>query len=176
MVDRFSLYLIKPSHYGTTTDTSSNGSAPRSPPIRARRDARTVGRLPQPTKVLGCADVEIEIAVIDETNTRVRPERIADQIAPAEGGPGLVCLVGVQSNQFPHATDLARRFPRPGRAGGPRRVPCLRLPRDASADASDDLVEAAIARGFAVRFSKRGRGPPRYGVAGRLRGPDAAAL
>jgi hypothetical protein len=27
------------------------------------------------------------------------------------GGKGLICLVGVQSNQFPHAVDLARRPP-----------------------------------------------------------------
>src|SRR5262249_36045744 len=40
-------------------------------------------------------------------NTRIRPERIARRIG---AGGGLVCLVGVQSNQFPRAMDIARRL------------------------------------------------------------------
>ena len=58
-------------------------------------------------------DADIEIFVIDETNARVRPDRIAKQIKAA-GGHGMVALVGVQSNQFPRAMDLAR----PLRAAG----------------------------------------------------------
>ena len=56
-------------------------------------------------KVLG-DDVEIEIHAFDETNTRVRPTRIASLIETA--GAGMVMLVGVQSNQFPRALDIAR--------------------------------------------------------------------
>ncbi|MEA2491648.1 MAG: hypothetical protein QOH21_3440 [Acidobacteriota bacterium] len=56
-------------------------------------------------KILG-EDVAIEIHPYDETNTRVRPERLARMIE--EAGSGMVMLVGVQSNQFPHALDLAR--------------------------------------------------------------------
>jgi hypothetical protein len=59
-------------------------------------------------KVLG-ADVDIELVPIDETNTRVHPERLAARIR-RDGGTGLVGLVGVQSNQYPRALDLARRF------------------------------------------------------------------
>ena len=55
--------------------------------------------------VLG-RDVELEIHPIDETHTRVRPGRIASLIEQA--GAGMVMLVGVQSNQFPRALDLAR--------------------------------------------------------------------
>jgi radical SAM superfamily enzyme YgiQ (UPF0313 family) len=55
-------------------------------------------------RVLG--DVELEILPIDETNTRVRPEKLAKLIEDA--GAGMVMLVGVQSNQFPRALDLAR--------------------------------------------------------------------
>jgi len=51
--------------------------------------------------------VDLEIAAFDETNTRIRPARIARWIKEG-GGLGLVALVGVQSNQFPHAIDLAR--------------------------------------------------------------------
>jgi hypothetical protein len=62
----------------------------------------------QERHVLG-PDIHIDIHEADETNTRIRPERIAAAIA-ATGGLGLVALVGVQSNQFPRAMDLARRF------------------------------------------------------------------
>ncbi len=58
-------------------------------------------------------DVDIEIVAIDETNARVRPDRIARQIKEA-GGLGLVGFVGVQSNQFPRVMDVAR----PLRAAG----------------------------------------------------------
>jgi len=63
-------------------------------------------------KVLG-DDVEMRFTTIDETNTRVRPEKIAREIRRA-GGRALIGLIGVQSNQFPHAVDLARAFKREG--------------------------------------------------------------
>ena len=46
---------------------------------------------------------------IDETNRRVRPDRIIRMIRET-GGRALIGLVGVQSNQFPRAVDLARPF------------------------------------------------------------------
>ena len=55
--------------------------------------------------VLG-EDVAIEIHPFDETNTRIRPKRLARMIE--EAGAGMVMFVGVQSNQFPHALDLAK--------------------------------------------------------------------
>jgi hypothetical protein len=51
-------------------------------------------------------DVDIDIYAFDETNTRIRPERLAAMIEAA--GAGMVMLTGVQSNQFPRALDLAR--------------------------------------------------------------------
>lgn len=63
-------------------------------------------------RVLG-DDVDIRITAWDETNTRIRPDAIVEQIR-ASGGRGLVCLVGVQTNQFPRAVDIAR----PLRAAG----------------------------------------------------------
>jgi radical SAM superfamily enzyme YgiQ (UPF0313 family) len=51
-------------------------------------------------------DVAIEIHPFDETNTRIRPQRLAQMIERA--GSGMVMLIGVQSNQFPHALDLAK--------------------------------------------------------------------
>jgi hypothetical protein len=53
--------------------------------------------------------VEIRLHTFDETNRRVRAASIIRKIRRA-GGRALVGLVGVQSNQFPRAVDLARPF------------------------------------------------------------------
>src|SRR5690242_13600369 len=53
--------------------------------------------------------VDICLHTYDETNRRVRPERIIRMIR-RRGGKALIGLVGVQSNQFPRAVDLARPF------------------------------------------------------------------
>src|SRR5262245_18804307 len=58
--------------------------------------------------VLG-PEIDIRLHTYDETNRRVRPERIMRMIRK-EGGKALIGLVGVQSNQFPRAVDLARPF------------------------------------------------------------------
>jgi len=62
----------------------------------------------QRRNVLG-PGVEIRLHTYDETNRRVRPDRIIRDIRKA-GGNALIGLVGVQSNQFPRAVDLARLF------------------------------------------------------------------
>jgi hypothetical protein len=59
-------------------------------------------------KVLG-PDVAFRFSTYDETNVRVRPAKIAQNIRSA-GGRALIGLIGVQSNQFPRALDLARLF------------------------------------------------------------------
>jgi hypothetical protein len=59
-------------------------------------------------EVLG-SGVEIRLHTHDETNCRVRPDRITRMIRRT-GGRALIGLVGVQSNQFPRAVDLARQF------------------------------------------------------------------
>jgi Radical SAM superfamily len=59
-------------------------------------------------QVLG-PGVDIRLHTYDETNRRVRPGKIIDMIR-REGGRCLIGLVGVQSNQFPRAVDLARPF------------------------------------------------------------------
>ena len=88
-------------------------------PVAQVRAAVQLARLPlrhrqgrDRRRALG-PDLDVEIFPIDETNTRVRPHGIARQIAAA-GGRGLVGFVGVQSNQFPRAMDVAR----PLRAAG----------------------------------------------------------
>jgi radical SAM superfamily enzyme YgiQ (UPF0313 family) len=105
---QFSLVLIKPSHY------DDDGYVIQW--FRSAIPSNTLAVLNglaldcKERRVLG-DDVEIVVSAFDETNTRIRPERIARQL---RGRRGLVALVGVQSNQFPHAMDLAR----PLRAAG----------------------------------------------------------
>jgi radical SAM family protein len=57
--------------------------------------------------VLG-EDVDFEVIPYDETNTVIRVNRIIRDLKRADAG--FVGLVGVQSNQFPRASDLARQF------------------------------------------------------------------
>ena len=59
-------------------------------------------------QVLGTG-VEVRLHTYDETNCRVRPDKIIAMIR-REGGRALIGLTGVQSNQFPRAVDLARPF------------------------------------------------------------------
>jgi hypothetical protein len=59
-------------------------------------------------RVLG-PEVAIEIAAYDEMNIRIPIDRIANRLKQP-GHDGVVCLVGVQSNQFPRAMNIAREF------------------------------------------------------------------
>jgi radical SAM superfamily enzyme YgiQ (UPF0313 family) len=59
-------------------------------------------------QVLG-SRVAIDIVVIDETNTRVDFRALLARLRDHDNF-GLVALVGVQSNQYPRALDIARPF------------------------------------------------------------------
>jgi hypothetical protein len=59
-------------------------------------------------KALG-ENVAIEVDAFDEMNIKIPVERIASRINQP-GHLGLVCLAGVQSNQFPRAMAIARQF------------------------------------------------------------------
>ncbi len=104
MNPRFRLYLIKPSHY------DDDGYV-----IQWLRSAipsnslAVMHGLAEDCRARGALGEDFDIVAMDETNTRVRPEKIAAEITQA-GGRGLVCLVGVQSNQFPRALDISRRL------------------------------------------------------------------
>jgi Radical SAM superfamily len=63
-------------------------------------------------EVLGTG-VEMRLHTYDETNRRVQPDKII-RLIRREGGRVLIGLVGVQSNQFPRAVDLARPFLKAG--------------------------------------------------------------
>jgi radical SAM superfamily enzyme YgiQ (UPF0313 family) len=102
----FSVYLIQPSHYDddgyviqwVRSEIPSNSMAMVNGIVDDCVQRRVLG-----------PDVDIDVTIIDETNARVHPDRIVRKIGAA-GGEGLVCMIGVQSNQYPRALDIARRL------------------------------------------------------------------
>src|SRR6185369_16377042 len=100
---RFRLLLIKPSHYDDDgyviqwyrSAIPSNSLAVLYGLAKACAEEKRLGE-----------DIELEIHGFDETNTRIDAGWIAALIGGAD--IGLVMLVGVQSNQFPRALDIAR--------------------------------------------------------------------
>jgi radical SAM superfamily enzyme YgiQ (UPF0313 family) len=67
-----------------------------------------IAREADENKVLG-EGTELEINAYDEYHTVIPVKDIARRFK-ANGNRGLVCLVGVQSNQFPRAMDLTRQL------------------------------------------------------------------
>src|SRR3954470_1727695 len=102
---RFCLILLKPSHYDDDgyviqwfrSTIPSNSLAALYGLARDCAERRVLGD-----------DVAIEIHPFDETNTRMHPKKVARMIRDA--GDGMVMFVGVQSNQFPHTLDLAKKL------------------------------------------------------------------
>jgi len=74
--------------------------------------------------VLG-PDVEIHLQSYDETNRRVRPERIIRTLQKA-GGRALIGLVGVQSNQFPASSGPPGCRSASAASTFPGALPCCR--------------------------------------------------
>lgn len=100
---RFRLVLIRPSRYDDDgyviswwrSAIPSNSLAVLSELARDCVERRVLGE-----------HVHVELTVIDESNRPVSGSAIADLIE--RDGAGAVLLVGVQSNQFPRAIDIAR--------------------------------------------------------------------
>jgi radical SAM superfamily enzyme YgiQ (UPF0313 family) len=103
---RFQLILIKPSHY------DDDGYVIRwwRAMIPSNSLAAVYGIAAEcaERQVLG-PDVDIDIAVIDETNTHIDIPALLAGLRRHRNF-GLVALVGVQSNQYPRALDIARPF------------------------------------------------------------------
>lgn len=100
---RFCLVLIKPSHYDDDGYVIQWWRSPIPSNSLASVYGLTLDCMDR--QVLG-PDTDIEVHAIDETNTEVDPRKIGDLVAAADAG--LVMLIGVQSNQFPRALDIAR--------------------------------------------------------------------
>lgn len=101
----FRLALIKPSHYDD--DGYVIQWLRSSIPANSLACVYGLARDCRERSALG-PDVDLDIQALDETNTRVRPDTIAAWIREAD--QGVVMLVGVQSNQFPRALDIARKL------------------------------------------------------------------
>ncbi len=103
---RFQLILIKPSHY------DDDGYVIRwwraTIPSNSLAALYGIAADCAERQVLG-PDVAIDIAAIDEMNTRIDLPTLLDRFL-VHGNFGLVALVGVQSNQYPRALDIARPF------------------------------------------------------------------
>ncbi|MGA8159100.1 MAG: radical SAM protein [Rhodoplanes sp.] len=102
---RFQAILIKPSHYDADgyviqwwRSTIPSNSLASVHGLISECAAR---------KALG-PDTDIEVEAYDECNTVIDVKGTIREIR--EAGGGFVGLIGVQSNQFPRALDLARQF------------------------------------------------------------------
>jgi radical SAM superfamily enzyme YgiQ (UPF0313 family) len=101
----FRIILVKPSHYDDDgyviqwwlSTIPSNSLASVYGLLAACAEEKALG-----------PDVDIEIEAYDECNKIIDVKAMAKRIKA--GGGGFVGLVGVQSNQFPRAVDLARAF------------------------------------------------------------------
>jgi hypothetical protein len=101
---RFQLVLIKSSHYDD--DGYVIQWLRSSIPSNSLACVYTLAADAAARQVLG-PDVAFDISAIDETNFRVKVKDIIAQMR-RHNGFGMVGLVGIQSNQFPRALDVAR--------------------------------------------------------------------
>src|SRR5438046_1987023 len=124
---RFQLVLIKPSHY------DDDGYVIRwwraLIPSNSLAAIYGIAADCAERQVLG-PGVAITIDAIDETHTRVNVPALLAQFR-RHGNFGLVALIGVQSNQYPRALDIARPFRRAEISDRDGRVPHLRMSVDA---------------------------------------------
>lgn len=176
----FLLELWKPSHYDDDGYVIQwwRGSIPSNSLSCVYGLAQDAAR----RRVLG-DDVTIELGVCDETATRL-PLRRTIRRFQRNGLHGLVCLTGVQTNQFPRAVDVARQLRAAGiqvAIGGFHVSGCLAMLPELPADLReaqalgiclfageaegrmDELLQAAAAR----------RLPPLYNFMAALPGLEA---
>ncbi len=101
---RFQIVLIKPSHYdddGYVIQWVRSGM-----PANSLAVLYGLAREVAEKKLLG-PDVAFDIVVLDEPNMRIKVRDIVARFAENDNF-GFVGMVGVQSNEFPRAVDIAR--------------------------------------------------------------------
>ena len=141
---RFQLVLIKPSHYDA--DGYVIQWARSSIPSNSLASVYALAMDAAERDALGI-DIDIDISAMDETNTRVRINDIVAQFR-AHDNFGMVGLVGVQSNQFPRALDIARALRAAGIAvsiGGFHVSGCIAMLDEMQAD-----LKAALGMGCSL--------------------------
>ncbi|MBV8763789.1 MAG: B12-binding domain-containing radical SAM protein [Hyphomicrobiales bacterium] len=102
----FHIEIIKPSHYDRDGYVIQWWKAWI--PSNSMASLYAIAQDCSARQVLG-KDVAIEVAAFDEMNIKIPVDRIARRITQMGHG-GLVCLVGVQTNQFPRAMAIARKL------------------------------------------------------------------
>ncbi|MFZ0018460.1 MAG: hypothetical protein WAL10_14110, partial [Acetobacteraceae bacterium] len=141
---RFQLVLLKPSHYDDDGDVVQWLRS--SIPSNSLAVLYTLATDAAERHVLG-PNQPIDITALDETNTRVKIGQIA-ALLRRHGGFGMVGLVGVQSNQFPRALDIARPLREAGvqvMIGGFHVSGCLAMLPEMQAD-----LQAALDMGVSL--------------------------
>src|SRR5262245_47254612 len=141
---RFQLILIKPSHYDE--DGYVVQWLRSTMPSNSLAAVYSLAKGAAERELLG-SDLPIDVHAMDETNTRVRPREIARRIAN-KGGLGLVGIVGVQSNEFPRAVDIAWSLRDAGvqvLIGGFHVSGCLAMLKETPSD-----IRAAQAQGISI--------------------------
>ena len=134
---RFAITLIKPSRYdsdGYVIQWRKSGV-----PSNSLGCLYGLARDCAERRVLG-PDVDIDYVAYDEPNAIIPVNKIIDDMASADGG--LLCLVGVQSNQFPRAMHIARRFRAAGISvaiGGFHVSGCLSMLKEIPADIQEAI-------------------------------------
>jgi len=101
---RFQLVLIKPSHYGEDGYVIRWWRA--AIPSNSLASIYGIAQESRARGVLG-PDVEIDMEAIDEFSTWIDIPKLVARFSRYDNF-GLVMLVGVQSNQYPRALDIAR--------------------------------------------------------------------
>ena len=152
---RFQLILIKPSHYGDDGYVIRWWRAMI--PSNSLAAVYAIAADCEERQVLG-SGVAIDIEAIDETNTRVDMTALIARFR-RHCNFGLVALVGVQTNQYPRALDIARPFRAAGipvAIGGFHVSGCLSMLDDRAVDldACREMGIAMFAGEAENRFDK----------------------
>ena len=141
---RFQLILIKPSHYDN--DGYVVQWLRSTMPSNSLAAVFSLANGAAARQLLG-PGLPIDVMAMDETNTRVKPKEIARRIAD-KGGLGLVGIIGVQSNEFPRAVDIARALRAAGvqvMIGGFHVSGCLAMLKETPSD-----IKEAQALGISI--------------------------
>ena len=135
---QFNFVMVKPSHY------DDDGYVIQW--IRSAIPSNTLAALNglaldcKQRSVLG-EDCEIVLSTYDETNSRVNVDKIIRSL-PKDPAQSLIALVGVQTNQFPRAVDIARKFRNAGlqvAIGGFHASGCISMLKEIPADVQEAM-------------------------------------
>ena len=134
----FHIEIIKPSHYDNDGYVLQWWKAWI--PSNSMACLYAIAQDSAKRKVLG-EDVDVVVNAYDEMTMRLPLDRIARTIK-SNDNKGIVCLVGVQSNQYPRAMDIAKKLRAQGitvAIGGFHVSGCISMLKDLPQDLQDAL-------------------------------------